>query len=143
MFSCRTRGFSPSCHSKRIEEGGEFIARVTSHIPNKGQVTVRYFGLYANAHRGKGRKSEERAGKLVIIEEECPKIPRRGFLARHEQFQTALDLSLSRGQYFLTMAFMWHILGARESASRSRSESGRRSSLSYNIFPSEGNISQD
>ena len=27
----------------------EFIARVTSHIPNRGQVTVRYYGLYANA----------------------------------------------------------------------------------------------
>jgi len=23
----------------------EFIARVTSHIPNKGQMTIRYFGL--------------------------------------------------------------------------------------------------
>jgi len=31
----------------------EFIARVTSHIPDKGQVTVRYYDLYANAHRGK------------------------------------------------------------------------------------------
>jgi hypothetical protein len=29
----------------------EFIARVTSHIPDKGQVMVRYYGLYANAHR--------------------------------------------------------------------------------------------
>jgi hypothetical protein len=27
----------------------EFIARVTSHIPDKGQVTVRDYGLYANA----------------------------------------------------------------------------------------------
>jgi hypothetical protein len=27
----------------------EFIARVTSHIPDKGQVMVRYYGLYANA----------------------------------------------------------------------------------------------
>jgi len=27
-----------------------FIARVTSHIPDKGQVMVRYYGLYANAH---------------------------------------------------------------------------------------------
>jgi hypothetical protein len=27
----------------------EFVARVTSHIPDKGQVTVRYYGLYANA----------------------------------------------------------------------------------------------
>ena len=57
----------------------EFIARVTSHIPDKGQVMIRYFGLYANAHRGKRRKSEEAAGKLVIIEEECPRIPCRGW----------------------------------------------------------------
>ena len=27
----------------------EFIARVTSHIPDKGQVMVRYYGLHANA----------------------------------------------------------------------------------------------
>ena len=33
----------------------EFIARVTSHIPDKGQVMVRYYGLYSNAHRGKMR----------------------------------------------------------------------------------------
>jgi len=38
----------------------EFIARVTSHIPDKGQVTVRYYGLYANAHRGKVRKASQR-----------------------------------------------------------------------------------
>jgi hypothetical protein len=60
----------------------ELIARVTSHIPDKGQVTIRYFGLYANAHRGKVRKSEEAAGKLIIIEEECPRIPRRGWAAK-------------------------------------------------------------
>lgn len=47
--------------------------------PDKGQVMIRYFGLYANAHRGKVRKSEKVAGKLlIIIEEECPRIPRRG-----------------------------------------------------------------
>ena len=28
------------------------IARVTSHIPDKGEVTVRYLGLYSNARRG-------------------------------------------------------------------------------------------
>jgi hypothetical protein len=28
----------------------EFIARVTSHIPDKGQVMVRYYGLCANVH---------------------------------------------------------------------------------------------
>jgi len=34
----------------------EFIAQTTFHIPDKGQVTVRYYGLYANAHGGKMRK---------------------------------------------------------------------------------------
>jgi hypothetical protein len=36
----------------------EFIARVVPHIPDKGQVTVRYYGLYANAHRGEGAEGE-------------------------------------------------------------------------------------
>jgi hypothetical protein len=31
---------------------------------------IRYFGLYANAHRGKVRKSEEGLHKLLIIGEE-------------------------------------------------------------------------
>ena len=57
----------------------EFIALVTSHIPDKGQVTVRYFGLYANAHRGKVRKMEGCEQKLILIEEECSRIPRRGW----------------------------------------------------------------
>jgi len=38
----------------------KLIARVTSHIPDKGQVMVRYYGLYANAHRGKVRKAGPR-----------------------------------------------------------------------------------
>jgi hypothetical protein len=57
----------------------KFVARVTSHIPDKGQVMVRYFGLYANAHRGKVRKSEEAAHPLVIIAEERPRILRTGW----------------------------------------------------------------
>ena len=40
-------------HSSKLERMDylEFIARVTSHIPDKGQVMIRYYGLYANAHR--------------------------------------------------------------------------------------------
>jgi len=48
----------------------EFIARVTSHIPDKGQVTVRYYGLYANAHWGKIRKASLEAPPLGMVEEE-------------------------------------------------------------------------
>ena len=31
MFSCRTRGFCPSCHAKRVEEWGEWM-RTTLHF---------------------------------------------------------------------------------------------------------------
>jgi hypothetical protein len=34
----------------------DFIARVTTHIPDKGQVMIRYYGLYSNAHRGVMKK---------------------------------------------------------------------------------------
>ena len=57
----------------------EFIARVTSHIPDKGQVTVRYYGLYANAHRGKIRKAGLAAAPLLIMEEELRPIPSKGW----------------------------------------------------------------
>jgi len=44
----------------------EFIARVTSHIPDKGQVTLRYYGLYSNVHRGKMRKAEFDSSFMLI-----------------------------------------------------------------------------
>jgi hypothetical protein len=45
----------------------EFMARVTSHIPDKSQVMVRYYGLYANAHRGKVRKANRVPVALALI----------------------------------------------------------------------------
>jgi len=57
----------------------EFIARVTSHIPDKGQVTIRYFGLYANAHRGKVKKASRVPVSLGMIEEELRPIPSKGW----------------------------------------------------------------
>jgi ribosomal protein S27E len=59
----------------------EFIARVTSHIPDKGQVTVRYYGLYANAHRGKVRKAGQGPSPLRIVEEELHRLPAKGWAA--------------------------------------------------------------
>jgi len=57
----------------------EFIARVTSHIPDKGQVMIRYYGLYANAHRGKKRKEGEDPSQPPVIAEETPFVPARGW----------------------------------------------------------------
>lgn len=56
----------------------EFIARVTSRIPDKGQVMVPYYGLYSNAHRGKMRKAQQAVNPLFIIEQEEPFVPSKG-----------------------------------------------------------------
>ena len=55
----------------------EFIARVTSHIPDKGQVRVRYYGLYANAHRGKVKKASLSPSAIRLVEEDLRRSPRR------------------------------------------------------------------
>jgi hypothetical protein len=39
----------------------EFLARVLAHIPDKGQVTTRYYGWYANRTRGMRRRMVEGA----------------------------------------------------------------------------------
>ena len=57
----------------------ELIARVTSHIPDKGQVMVRYYGLYANAHRGKVRKANRVPVVLGLIEEAPPPLASKGW----------------------------------------------------------------
>jgi len=57
----------------------EFIARVTSHIPDKGQVTVRYFGLYANAHRGKVKKTSLGPLALRMAEDKLRPVPAKGW----------------------------------------------------------------
>ena len=57
----------------------EFIARVTSHIPDKGQVMVRYYGLYANTHRGKVRKASLGPLALRIVEDKLRAIPAQGW----------------------------------------------------------------
>jgi hypothetical protein len=59
----------------------EFIVRVTSHIPDKGQVMVRYYSLYANAHRGKVRKAGRNPFALRMVEEELKPVPSKGWAA--------------------------------------------------------------
>jgi hypothetical protein len=57
----------------------EFIARVTSQIPNKGQVMVRNYGLYSNAHRGKMRKAVSAVFPPPIIEDDPAYAPSKGW----------------------------------------------------------------
>ena len=52
-FCCGRSLLSPTsrAHGPPVDTGNylEFISRVSPHIPDKGQVTFRYRGLYANA----------------------------------------------------------------------------------------------
>jgi len=57
----------------------EFIARITSHIPDKGQVMIRYYGIYANVHRGKKKKTGVNPSCPPIIEDAVSFIPSRGW----------------------------------------------------------------
>ncbi|MCK4647040.1 MAG: transposase [Candidatus Aminicenantes bacterium] len=68
-------------HSSKLERMDylEFIARVTSHIPDKGQVTLRYYGLYSNAHRGKMRKAGVDPSHPPIIDDEVSFVPSKGW----------------------------------------------------------------
>jgi hypothetical protein len=45
----------------------EFLARVVSHIPNKGQVLQRYYGWYASRVRGMRRKATETGEEHPIV----------------------------------------------------------------------------
>ena len=46
----------------------EFIARVASHIPDKGQVMVRYYGLYADAHIYRSSEADVRGGEAPALQ---------------------------------------------------------------------------
>lgn len=38
----------------------EWFAAMCSHVPNKGEQMVRYYGYYSNVSRGKRKKTEPR-----------------------------------------------------------------------------------
>jgi hypothetical protein len=45
----------------------EFLPRVVSHIPNKGQVLQRYYGWYASRVRGMRRKASEAGEEQPVV----------------------------------------------------------------------------
>ena len=63
----------------RVGKVLDIYRQVTSHIPDKGQVTVRYYGLYANAHRGKVKKASQAVSALPIVKDELRRLPAKGW----------------------------------------------------------------
>ena len=81
MFSCRTRGFCPSCHAKRIEEWGEWMRetllldvahrQIVFTIPKRLRVFFKFNrrllgDLCRCALRAKTKREAERVGKYMI-----------------------------------------------------------------------------
>lgn len=43
---------------KKTYDALEWMAAMGSHVPERGQQSVRYYGVYANSTRGRERKRE-------------------------------------------------------------------------------------
>ncbi|MCK5185957.1 MAG: transposase [Deltaproteobacteria bacterium] len=48
----------------------EWLAAMCSHVPNRGEQMVRYYGYYSNVSRGKRKKEEQDDLIPCIIEED-------------------------------------------------------------------------
>ena len=64
-----------------IELLGMVVGRefVEIEVVHRGHMTVRYFGLYANAHRGKVKKASLGPFPLRIVEDKLRRIPSKGW----------------------------------------------------------------
>jgi len=51
----------------------DFIASLASHIPDKGEQMVRYYGYYSNVCRGKRKKENGEEIDFIIKDDECTK----------------------------------------------------------------------
>ncbi len=55
----------------------DWIAEITTHIPDKGEQLVRYYGTYSNVSRGKRKKEEHKKnviGKPEFVEVTPPPV---------------------------------------------------------------------
>ena len=53
----------------------EFILLLQRHIPNKGEILVRYYGWYANASRGKRKPDhgeDDDDASEITVDDDCP-----------------------------------------------------------------------
>jgi hypothetical protein len=48
----------------------EWLAAMSSHVPNKGEQMVRYYGCYSNVSRGRRKKQNQDGVIPYIIEQE-------------------------------------------------------------------------
>jgi hypothetical protein len=69
-------------NDRRIFDAEEWLAAMCSHVPNRGEQMVRYYGCYSNVSRGK--RQEENPEDIIpyLIESDIPPKARRKTWAR-------------------------------------------------------------
>jgi hypothetical protein len=60
---------SKDAKQTKIFDALEWLAAMCSHVPNRGEQMVRYYGHYSNVKRGKRKKEEQDKIIPCIIEE--------------------------------------------------------------------------
>jgi hypothetical protein len=62
-----TYRYGKTDQDKAVMDYADFIARVATHIPDRGEVMLRYYDPCNNAHRGKERKRGQAARGMRIV----------------------------------------------------------------------------
>ena len=71
---------SKRTRKKEVFEGRDFLAKLTTHIPNKGEQLVRYYGYYSNKARGIRKKKDVEIDEDEEKEHKRISIGRKRFL---------------------------------------------------------------
>jgi hypothetical protein len=58
---------SKSAQKEKVFDALEGLAAMSSYVPDKGDLTVRYYGYYSNIFRGEGKKQNQDERILVHL----------------------------------------------------------------------------
>jgi len=79
---------SKDAKAKKTFDALEWLAAMCSHVPNKGEQMVRYYGYYSNVCRGKRQKARQDVLIPCILE------PDEGLKAYRKNFHVICDAAI-------------------------------------------------
>jgi hypothetical protein len=64
---------------RKVFDAPEWLAAMCSHVPNRGEQMVRYYGWYSNVTRGKRQQRAEEDAPYIIEADNCSKAYRKSW----------------------------------------------------------------